>query len=511
MNKLEPSNRTFLNILFFTFGIIISFFYCFWGMDTTDSPFWYTMYVSDEKSHFMFFGTIEFMHFLTNFIPDNFLTYRVINVIIYSISLLIPFFTLETKTTIRQTWGFIYFLGACYFTSINFNILSPDSFTILFISLNYTLVNLFYRSNKPIYITLIAICIGFATAFRIPNIAILGLIAMSITLSDASKYSKISLIGQVTLISMVTYGILFLLSHPNLDLYIDSSHNILITSSAQINLIISSSFYSISILYITKHFVNNKSQPYLIGSVLILFLLYNYRNNGGYNTGNSNLIWILIILPFTINAFEKQNINTNNILFLIGGVAILGSNTGLLKISHGFIFLYPTIIRKQYLESKQTLLFTVLITFLLISNKYLRSETYEDDRITNIYTKVDKNKQPLSKKSKWILSNKQSDSTLIKNIATIEACKAPIIFYGENVHLYVYLYPKKVNKINAFWQNKISVDQLHHIQKMMKKFKYLIIPSNNSHFKHNDSILKPYYHFIELNKFNATYMNSQHD
>jgi hypothetical protein len=157
---------------------------------------------------------------------------------------------------------------------------------------------------------------------------------------------------------------------------------------------------------------------------------------------------------------------------------------------------------RYYLYFPNLFSITALVLVLLVINKIFISPTYEDDSIYNLKKSTT---VFLSPKTIGIISNKQSDISIINASRTLNKLKAPILYYGENVHLLSYLYPEKIHCIEDFWQNKISKKQLSEIQAEMKSCSYLVISNKTDNYKQNDSLLKITFSAIAITKYQTTY------
>jgi hypothetical protein len=504
------TNSKLLNYCCLLLSIFCSFSYCFFGLDFTDSPFWYSSYIDSSQLNILWFGTTATMRWLTQIFNDDIITYRIMNVIVNYLAILLPLLTLSNKDILNKSWGLIILLSSFYFTSINFNILSADSFTILSISIVYTVSTEHLRTNNPRYLIANCIFVAIATSIRIPNILLIVPLIIGITNQIKNKNTKIR--ETITLLIGIStiYIALCLILKPIHIINIDNSHNIFNTTIRTFRQLL-----PILILAVLISLTNWKKinilpiQRFLLNSLLVFFTFFHWWNTDGANWATAHYLIGLIVFP-SIILLSKNPISL--ITFSTYGlIAAAGSNTGMLKIAHGFIFLIPIIIYEclfHFSNSKKKYIISVaIILSSIFTTKILLIGTYEDYSIKALIFNIHSVPKAKIAKTKYIITCKNSNPYLLDAEHIMSKLEGKTLCFGNPNWMLNYIYPGKSISLPMFWQDTISLNQIQIIRKNTEfaNCQFILISKSHNFYAQNYEFLKKHFEIYENTKYTTVF------
>ena len=507
-NDLWKKHSQILNTICFTSSIFCSFLYCCFGLDFNDSPFWYNSYRTNEEYSSLIFGTTVFMKWLTHFFNDQVINYRIINVIIQYCAVIIPLIFVVAKNIRIRYWGAILLLSSWYFTSINYNILSPDSFTIFFISLTYTLSFNYFKTKNLALLISTTFVVAIASTFRLPNILLIAPILFEISIQSVKNTKKIYEIIYTLLSTLCIYfSLIFIFdisftSHQKLD----DSHNIYRTTYSTFRSFLPILSLSIFIsVFNILHTIKKQQFPFIYNLLFYSIVAYNVWNSSGYNQTNAYLLISLFVLPNIITFQNQDGFFKFLILLFYALIAAAGSNTGYVKISHGFIFTIP-IIFAAILQSKfkelRLLLMSITI-FIIFFNKIMLTETFEDKTIVEILNDPKKTSLETYQKTDCLITANKHDPAIFSALATLNVTKGQTLYYGNKGLMIKYLSPNKVMRLSHFWEPQINDDLMSEITKFISKNKcsFIMIPKEDENFLVNFTLLKSRFNIQKENRY----------
>jgi hypothetical protein len=371
-------------ITLFICAMIVCYGYCFFGSDHSDGPFWYLTYTTQWEipNNWYTFGSAAAGHFLNNLLHPNLISYRFVNVSLNLCALILGCIPLINLKLCMKKWLTIAILSILYYTNFNLNLLSADTFTAFITAIIFILG--YYYSKKPTLSLVLFISLASALSYsiRLPNVC--NIIPLIFLIHYVGRPQNGSHIVTFLLCTTLFYVFLFWLSSIKHITFLanDESHSFfsLIKSSSKSLFI--TSFWA-SIIYFISYNDNLKITVKFILISVIYFI--NFNNWYGASIGNSLTQQIIILLPGIFHLYKKSNYNNKFIIFstLLGLTTIAGSNTGLLKLANGFIFMVPLIIH-QALSIKHAHLICVVLICTNSVNKLFFSPTYEDYRVPKL-------------------------------------------------------------------------------------------------------------------------------
>ena len=410
--------------------------------------------------------------------------------------MLIAIFIIITRLP-RQGYDSTNFLFAlicfCSFSIFNFNIISPDFYTIFCVFFVFK-ISQYLINQKDIYIiSIYSIILVFSFLLRFPNII---LIPVSFVFMCVKKDLKSSLkIHIIPLISSILY--IYHIDFFNLSMETHESEKLLLNylgDSKEVFLLISL-FFLISLL-------NSNIIRTFIYLISLLILLYNNWGSS-YNISYSFIIVSSIISIALINIVKFKEYRIEIIYLIALSFAFpFGSNTGLLKLFYLIIF-SPLIFNYLNISYRPLMLnsFLLILPFCLLSKIFFN---YEDLGIRHAYYKVN------DKKLDFVFTN-SSRRDFIENVQTefsvLEQQGYSVLVGGCKSHIFNYLndYPMLSSK---FYQQDISLDLFKYLtDKSNLKFAYFHIDNyqelgNNSFSKLEQDLLSFGLKLNQHEKFN---------
>jgi hypothetical protein len=296
---------------------------------------------------------------------------------------------------------------------------------------------------------------------------------------------------------LTAYFTIVFFGKPSFEIFIDNDHSIIKTALKTFAQLLPIFIFSITITI--NNFLNFKIPTHIritINIIVFSMILYRWINPDGANWASAHFLLVLIIFPFLITHFFYEEKKTAVIWILYGLIAAAGSNTGFLKVSHGFIFLVP-IMTEHYLTNYKPTKYNNILYFptsivLIFIFKLTYMNGYEDESFRNLFSNRGKIINPICSKTNNITSQKQNDTFILSSMSAIEEIKGKTLFYGYPGWMLKYLKPEKVLLLPSFTQNVIFQNEITQIKNYSRQkgvYFIMISKSNTEFYKPNYKIL----------------------
>jgi hypothetical protein len=389
--KLWCNNSNILNYSCFIFGLMCAFTYCFFGLDISDGPFFLNQYTTTylTANDWLVFGNRKIISILTLNLPNKIIIFRFLNVIFHITTITLCLIPFRKHPCFKNKWGYVFLLSLLFTTNVNHNVLSPDSLSNLLTALVFCTGYQYYALPKFRQVFFLSLISAVNITVKFPNICII-LPILVIFLSHGKNNKLLHCSIYLILTFIIYYSFYYLSNSHYSNISSVENHGIkeLLIRSA-------TSIFEITILGILVYFIimNTRLHTYVQTILLVCIYLYLFNNWFGANIGNSLSQSIFILVPSILYLTNNSKLQGGFLIFITlnGLTTIAGSNTGALKLAHGFAFLLPTIFFATSSNSKMNLVFFLLLVTNL-TNKFFISGTYQDYRIPkilkdNFYTK----------------------------------------------------------------------------------------------------------------------------
>lgn len=375
--------KTSIKFLVLFFSLIFSFSLILGGV-TGDTFYWLnrTYFYQEEPLTGL---TIAFIKVWISLIEKSVFSYRILGWITCIVSICIPYFSLLKRYEYTQYLNLLA-AGIILFATGTFKLFNPDTTTVLCLSIIFTLIIKYYKTQNKWLVFISSVIAGISIAFRFPNIVVVPFIFL-LFLSHNIFILKIRNIN-IYIQSLLTI-IISLIVYLIIIKFLCNSDNIisLITYKIQ-NPTEGANSHSLS--YIITNYKN--SFIYQMGFISTIFVA-TYAIKFIYETKRTNLRLTLLCLAFffilsivvnkAINIFalttiiyvcyiafnNKGNKNLQIQISTLVGLALVGiagSDTGLAKIYPFIACTMPVLLIYYSKNHKVTLLEKGLfITFLI--------------------------------------------------------------------------------------------------------------------------------------------------
>jgi hypothetical protein len=481
MDKLYLKFNRYLEYSIYIFFIVIyPFLFIQYGLDYTDGPFTYIGYAG----HGFEFFNVTFLSVLigswwASVFGDSIISFRISATLLEIISITIPVFFLSRNDCIKIKLRYLA-LAVIFSTTLNGYILNYDVISLFFLSLIATGFLLYLKDGGYLLLVLVGALTALVASTRLPSIVVifpvLSILCFQVYSKKLSAREGIILTGSY----LVTFSALFFLlrtlfittgtSSPQLG----ATHSLfnVLKSEARDGAIVFEMMAVLSLLALLYNKLSalSISAVYIraILSVIIsLYLLvriippaYNWNISLFYS---AIVLWILLVLLY--DSYRKNNqddIAVYLFCIMLGFVPALGSDTGLLKLSSGYIILMPVLLyqfRNIHLPKEDVINIRLLALFVIglsIFNKAGLGRTYEDQPIRQLTAEVD------HKKLRWIKTSKERKDQIESVLSKVNELRASdphsnFMFYGSKAYLFTYLTDSKIPYSTPFYmtyQNK---------------------------------------------------------
>lgn len=417
-------------------------------------------------------GALFLLKNWTNIVGFNILSANILAWILAMGSLLIPYYflqsTIERKANINYLTIGILFTG-CF----TYNLYNPDAPTLFLTSCLATVILYNIENVKCKTIMLIGVLIALLISVRFPNIVVLPMICLFLTLAGNNTRSKIKNIVVCCLTSAITYiGIICLLSG-RIDFYgyfstaiteglqlSDDAHGFYTLFHSYVFSLIpmiwkTGTLFSIFLFsYIVKLY--RKWYYGLIVSLLLIFVLHklggiNYVN--GFREMFGGCVILILFHYSWIHRKDKIELMRYFILFLLMFVGVAGSDTGLMKIYHFsvVVFLIITlrerILSKYKNECKFLLLPTLMFSIFSFYSPFFENKKYE------VFSKINNVTQFMSSEEEKKI---KEAAMAIKAVKKTEK----LIIYGSKAHVIYSMFNIKLPYLMPFYMKAEDTKQI---------------------------------------------------
>lgn len=477
--------------IFFGLGFADSIFYINLCKDITSSPL-LSMTLIIGKGWMLLFG-------------DSLISFRILNWLLITLAIFMPFLLL---TPIHEWAKNIKYVTFSYFlmTVLNYNVFGCDVCTLFFLSLTAIVLLKFGQTKKLIYLFYCSFASSLLILARFPNILILPAIVLLFGVIEYVNYRNHKSIKTFTvnllktnciflsvsisfyiLINILIFGgyhefkseLLFAISNS------DESHKITsmlygyLTNFVQIFQYLCVCFFFLYVIRKSLH-LNLIVQRVIIVSLIFIFILFlNFEI--GFHICNWNLSSFFSAIVFTLliidGATNYQNKNLKNLVFeltliILSIIQIVGSNTGLLRLSPFLIVFLPIIITSNNPEILRNIYLKYFIGILILFVFYTKLNiVYEDSKITDLKYEIDNNKLTHIKTSKV---NAEFIEAILKEYKGYKKANEPVLFFGTISHLFYYLTDLKPLYQNSFWMLPDDLTEIRKAEKIIEKKKPVV-------------------------------------
>src|SRR5690606_26595406 len=466
---------TIIAIIFFISGI-------FFGIDFTDT--FYHINQAQIPPDGIFVYPILLSNLIIKGLIELFgpglITLRLINAFLFIFSALLPLILIRPKAPLITK---LFYLGCTMFliAPLNANILGYDTFSIFINSLIFSVTVLYFFKNHNYLLVILALLCSISILIRLPNALVVPILMFLIFYKEKLESNRIhvsqfklpilfmclSISGVITgyFIYYETWVIFWNASMGSI------SHDFKILAYRYIQDALKLIFF---IGFITISFYLFKKIKTAFGSVwayvinlilyisfVILFLVAGY--------GFALFLTALVLSISLIQLFDKsEKINIPETLILITFslfifINAFGSNSGFLKTSFLFLLL-PFILCSIPINSSNywKSILMLLVPFAIFGKLY---RTYEDVHIGRLNKTLELELlEPIrTTNTRYDYLNK-----IDHLINQLEDEKFDVFIYGNNSHIFHYLYPQTTLEIKAFNQPVEDTIFLPHILEKVK-------------------------------------------
>lgn len=474
-------NSYFEYPVYIFFIVIYPFLFIQYGLDYTDGPFTYIGYAG----HGFEFFNVTFLSVLigswwASIFGDNIISFRIFATLLDIISIIIPvLFLLRKNQSLRIRLRYLAF-AVIFSTTLTCYILNYDAVSLFFLSLTVTGFLLYLRNGGYLLLILTGALTALVVSARLPSIVVifpvLSILCFQIYTKKISARDGVILTGGY----IITFAATFLLSRKlfittgTSSPQLGATHSLfnILKSEVRDGAILFEMMAVLSLLAL----IYNKLRALSMSAVYIRVILsiiislyffvriipplYNWNISLFYS---AIVLWILLVLLY--DSYRKNNhddIAVYLFCIMLGFVPALGSDTGLLKLSSGYIILMPVLLYKfrNILLPKEDVvnirLLALFVICLSIFNKAGLGRTYEDQPIRLLTAEID------HKKLRWIKTSKERKDQIESVISKVNQLResdphSNFMFYGSKAYLFTYLTDSEIPYSTPFYmtyQNK---------------------------------------------------------
>jgi hypothetical protein len=462
------------------FIAIYPFLFIRYGLDYTDGPFTYIGYTG----HGFEFFNVTFLSVLigsgwASIFGDSIISFRIFATLLNIISITIPVFFLSRNDYIKIKLRYLA-LAVIFSTTLTCYVLNYDAISLFFLSLTATGFLLYLRDGRYLFLILTGALTALVASTRLPSIVVifpvLSVLCFQIYSKKLSAREGVILTGGY----IITFAATFLLlrklfittdtSSPQLG----ATHSLfnVLKSEARDGIILFEMMAVLSLLAL----IYNKLRALSMSAVYIRVILsiiislyflvriippiYNWNISLFYS---AIILWIpLVLLYDSYRKNSQDDIAVYLFCIMLGFVPALGSDTGLLKLSSGYIILMPVLLYqfRNILQPKEGVvnlrLLALFVIGLSIFNKAGLGRTYEDQPIRQLTAEVD------HKKLRWIKTSRERKDQIESVISKVNELRTSdphsnVMFYGSKAYLFTYLTNSEIPYSTPFYmtyQNK---------------------------------------------------------
>lgn len=165
--------KTFVKYIILFFSLVFSLYLTTGGV-TSDTFYWLNRikFYQEEPLTGL---TIAFIKAWTSFTEKSVFSYRILGWITCIISICIPYFSLLKKSEYTHHLHLLA-AGIILFATGTFKLFNPDTTTVLCLSIIFTLLIQYYKTQNKWLVYISSVIAGISIAFRFPNVVVVPLI-----------------------------------------------------------------------------------------------------------------------------------------------------------------------------------------------------------------------------------------------------------------------------------------------------------------------------------------------
>ncbi len=492
-------NNIYLKYIILFFSLCFSIFFIFYGIDFTDSVFYINSLKEYPPPSFYPLTAIIAKCWIFLF-GDKLLYFRILNWLLNILSIVLPFIIIIPSNQ-KDKFLYIISLSIILMTVLNYNIFGPDICTVFFLSITLSYTIKFYQNNKIIYLILLSFFSSLLMLSRFPNILIVPIFVFIFVILEFnnhkfksfknSSFNNFKTLIIFLIVSLSIYLIINIVIYSGFNNYIsklisdynylknDNSHSIFKIIINYITAFIKV-FQYIGVCFIFLFIIDNKLnfnkyfQFIIILIFILIFLLFlNFETgivpyNWKLSHFNSAVIYTLLLSSLIVY-YKNREYNKYGLIMIVVVVSILpiiGSNTGLLKLSNFLIAFLPII---YFLNVKiiNKSIYLKLFLFIFLSFVFYTKMMYvfEDSPLKFLKYKVENNKLEFLKTSKI---NKEYIEDVTVQYNTFNQENKSVLFFGKCSHIFYYLFDKKYLYRNSFWMLPDDIEEINKVEKIIQ-------------------------------------------
>jgi hypothetical protein len=492
----------YFGVLGVTFSLIYSLSFCFYGLDFTDSFFYINNSISGSEKFPLWIGTSVIGKFVASCIGSNLIHFRVVNWIAYMISAILPFLILTPKEKLKSNLIVLAFTILCL-NVLNFNVFGIDGFTILFLSINSVF---FIRYLHYTYLTdllFAALFSAILVSVRFPNIIVIPIFVTFLFLSICFKnrinyksfnnFLKNSIIYVFVSISILS--IFYILFYNKLNFLIDINNNIIqsVNSGYSLKRLIGDyifdfkellkyiGFVFLLIMLLETNFVNAIVKPNKLLIQVVVFLIFYifikydliidpYGHRYSKFVSATSIIAIIYLALLSYRNNNKSKTLSLTLILCLSVVAIVGSNTGLLKLSP-FLLIFSSIMFVNNEIKLSNFSFWLFFTFAMISIQIKPKNIYEDAPMSYL-TFTTTNQHLTQIRTTQARANFIND--VMEHYDSLTTKSKNIIFWGRVSHLFHFLTSTSTNYSNSFYMSPQNIVEIKQMEQLILSTKPIV-------------------------------------
>jgi len=503
------SNKSLLVTIFFMFSVIYYFSGIFFGLDYSDTFYHlnHAIQPPNDLHLYTFLLSSILIKFLIKLSGYELIMLRFFNSLLFFFAIICPFIILKTRKPKIDTLFYISCI-LILMAPLNYNILGYDTLTIFILAIIFSVLVLYLKKSKSYLLITLAILSAVVILIRLPNIVLLPLVFLSVLFKEGKPLFKITssgikssfLYGFLTILFIILGYYLYYEDWKTLKSSTLISHNPKILIYRYfidgVKLILYLSFI-LSNYLLFKYFRNIKYKLLLYASIIGLqcFFLFKFilftPHSGNYSLYLTSIAFSILIIHTYYNKLHKYDFKQWIIylFFLFLFINPLGSDTGFLKAA-SLLVLFPFILCLTDLKLKK-FWFLILITLIPLSILQKASVIYQDFKFIDLNKTLDINLLYPIRTSEIRYNHLKNMENEVRELHKKDI---KVFFYGNNSHIFQYLYPENSLNIKSFRQPVDTLIFLPEIEKeLLKKDKialFLVTSYPETKSKNNLSLLE---------------------
>lgn len=459
---LIGSTLLILSIIYFFFGI-------FYGLDYSDSFYHlnHAIQPPNDTHLYTFLLSSLLIKFFIELSGYELIIVRFINSLLFFFVIVCPFIFLKIR---RPKVEVLFYISGILIlmAPLNSNILGYDTLSKFILAIIFSVIILYLKKSNIYLVIIIAILSSVAILIRLPNILLIPIVILVFLGNEGLSLIKITRSGIKFAVLYFLLTILFLILsyyiyYGNWKVFIEST---LVSPSHNFKTLISNYLrdgYKIIIFiaflltgyFFFKLFQKTKNK-FLLYGVLIFFhcvFLYKFVLFTGYSWNYSLYLTSIALSIIGIHSYYNRK-NRGDFSQLLLYVYLLflfinpfGSDTGFLKMA-SLLLLFPFILSLIDLKLKK-FWFILLITLLPMSILQKAFIIYEDNKIKDLDKILNLKLLHPIRTNEFRYNHLNNVDNLVKEL---QQNGIKVFFYGNNSHIFHYLYPNSSLSIKSFRQ-----------------------------------------------------------